>query len=108
MGACPSSASASWREHGPYRLGARRGGDRTERDIPHDIEVPPPALWRNPLLTAVGGQLDEALELLLEQMGLVGERAIRGVQGRLLLSRQRRLEPGELIADLQHLEVLGT
>src|ERR671924_1372704 len=41
-------------------------------------------------------------------MGLLGEHAIRGVQGSLLLRCQRRLEHGELISDLQHLEVLGT
>ena len=95
------------REHGPYRLGARRGDDRPAQDIPDDIEVPP-ALWRNLLLTAVGGQIDEGVELLVAQMGVLREHAIRSVQGPLLLSRQRRLEPGELIADLQHLEVLGT
>jgi hypothetical protein len=58
------------------------------------------------MLTAVGSQIDEALELLMEKMSLLGEHAIRSAQGRLFLRRQRGLEHSELIPDLQHLEVL--
>ena len=46
-----SHVAGTW----PVRSGARRSANRVARDIPDDIEVPPPALRRNLLLTAVGG-----------------------------------------------------
>jgi len=66
----------------------------------YDIEIPPPVLRRDAVLTTIRCEIEKPLQLLMEGLGLFSEPLISGHQGSALLGCELGFQSMELISNL--------